>query len=82
MNPTTEFSSVVQTEIKTKLEIRLENDTLWPTQKLMAELFKTTISNINSHLKNIFYKGELAPGATIKEILIVHFSGIREVKKN
>ena len=43
---------------ETKLEVRLENETVWLKQKLMAELFQTTIPNINMHLKNIFATGQ------------------------
>ena len=42
---------------ETKLEVRLENETVWLTQKLMADLFQTTVPNINMHLKNIFDEG-------------------------
>ena len=56
---------------ETNLEVRLENETVWLTQKLMAELFQTTVPNINIHLKNIFEEGELDAQATIKDFLIV-----------
>ena len=46
---------IYQTENgQTKLDVRLENETVWLTQKLMAELFQTTPQNITIHLKNIF----------------------------
>ena len=67
---------------ETKLEVRLENETVWLTQKLMAELFQTTVPNINIHLKNIFEEGELDAQATIKDFLIVRFEGNREVSRN
>ena len=67
---------------ETKLEVRLENETVWLTQKLMAELFQTTIPNINMHLKNIFDEGELDPKSTIKDFLIVRFEGNREVNRS
>lgn len=56
---------------QTKLEVRLENETVWLTQKAMADLFQTTVPNINMHLKNIFEEGELDQMATIKDFLIV-----------
>ncbi len=65
----------------TKLEVRLENETVWLTQKLMAELFQTTIPNINMHLKSIFDEGELEERATVKDFLIVQKEGNREVKR-
>ncbi|MEI6433805.1 MAG: virulence RhuM family protein [Bacteroidota bacterium] len=67
---------------ETKLEVRLENETVWLTQKLMAELFQTTVPNINMHLKNIFKEGELNPKATIKDFLIVRSEGNREVNRS
>ncbi len=67
---------------QTKLEVRLENETVWLTQKSMAELFQTSVPNINIHLKNIFEEGELDPKATIKDFLIVRLEGSREVNRN
>ena len=66
---------------ETKLEVRLENETVWLTQKLMAELFQTTVPNINIHLKNIFEEKELDPKAIIKNFLIVRLEGNREVSR-
>ncbi len=74
---------IYQTETgETKLEVRLENETVWLTQKLMAELFQTTVPNINMHLKNIFEEGELDAKATIQDFLIVQLEGNREVKRS
>ncbi len=74
---------IYQTEDgKTKLDVRLEDETVWLTQKLMAKLFQTTVPNINMHLKSIFDDGELEEQATIKDFLIVQKEGNREVKRN
>jgi len=63
---------IYQTEDgKTKLEVRLENETVWLTQKLMAELFQTTAQNITIHLKNIYEEAELEEAATCKDFLQV-----------
>jgi hypothetical protein len=67
---------------ETKLDVRLEIETVWLTQKLMAELFQTTIPNINMHLKSIFDEGELDEKATIKDFLIVQNEGGRKVERN
>jgi len=64
-----------------KIDVRLENETVWLTQKSMAELFQTTVPNINMHLKNIFDEGELQPESTIKDFLIVRVEGSREVNR-
>lgn len=73
---------IYQTENgETKLDVRFQNETVWLTQKLMAELFQTSIPNINMHLKNTFEEGELEEHRTIKEFLIVQKEGNREVKR-
>ena len=64
-----------------KIDVRLSDETVWLTQKLMAELFHTSIPNINMHLKNIFSEGELKESSTIKDFLIVQQEGTREVKR-
>jgi hypothetical protein len=64
-----------------KIDVRLEGETVWLTQKLMAELFQTTIPNINMHLKSIYEEEELAEEATIKDFLIVQKEGNREINR-
>ena len=64
-----------------KIDVRMENETVWLSQKSMAELFQTTVPNINIHLKNIFDEGELDPNRTIKDFLIVRLEGKREVNR-
>ncbi|EGV43435.1 hydroxyacid dehydrogenase [Bizionia argentinensis JUB59] len=74
---------IYQTENgETKLDVRFQDETVWLTQKLMSELFQTSIPNINMHLKNIFEEGELEENRTIKDFLIVQKEGNREVKRN
>ncbi len=68
-------------EGKTKIEVRLENDNVWLTQKMMAELFQTTPQNITLHLKNIFEEGELQEDATCKDFLQVQTEGSRKVER-
>lgn len=73
---------VYQTEDgRVKLDVRLENETVWLTQKHMAELFQTTPQNITIHLKNIFTEGELEEGATCKDFLQVQIEGNREIER-
>ena len=66
---------------KTKIEVRLQDETVWLTQKLMAELFQTTKQNISLHIQNIFDEGELMPEATVKEYLTVQTEGSRQVNR-
>lgn len=73
---------IYQTEDgRTKLDVRLENDTVWLSQKMMAELFQTTVPNVNIHLKNVYEEGELEAAATIKDFLIVRKEGTRDVQR-
>jgi hypothetical protein len=66
----------------TKIDVRLEDETIWLTQKQLAELFQTTVPNINMHIKNILEVGELEEYSTIKDFLIVQKEGKRNVKRN
>jgi hypothetical protein len=66
---------------RTRIECRFEGETIWLTQALMAELFQTTLQNINLHLQNIYEEGELDPGPTIKSYLIVRTEGTRQVRR-
>ncbi len=52
-----------------KIDVRLENETVWLTQQLMADLFQTTKQNISLHIQSIFDDGELLPEANCQEIL-------------
>jgi len=80
--PKTDFLIYQTEDGQTKIEVRLQDETVWLTQKLMAKLFQTTVPNINLHLKNIFAEGELVEKSTIKDFLIVQQEGIREIKRN
>jgi hypothetical protein len=66
---------------KIKLDVRLEDETVWLTQQLIAQLFQTTVPNISMHIRNIFEEGELTPEATIKKFLTVRQEGNRQVKE-
>lgn len=65
----------------TKIDVRLENETLWLTQQQIADLFQTTKQNVSLHLKNIFEEGELEEAATVKDFLTVRREGRRNVKR-
>ncbi|MDD6003718.1 MAG: RhuM family protein [Bacteroidales bacterium] len=64
-----------------KLEVRLENETVWLTQQQMAELFVTTPQNITMHIRNIYKEGELITESTCKDFLQVRKEGNRNVKR-
>ena len=63
-----------------KLEVRLENETVWLTQAQMAELFGTKRQAITKHLKNIFDCGELLRAATSSVLELLQPEGNRMVK--
>ena len=65
-----------------KLDVRLESETLWLTQQMIAELLQTTVPNISMHIKNIYDEGELSPEATVKDFLTVRKEGNRNVQRN
>ncbi|MDP3285698.1 MAG: RhuM family protein, partial [Desulfobacterales bacterium] len=64
-----------------KIDVRLEDETVWLTQKLMAELFQVKPQNITMHLKNIYDEKELSEEATCKEFLQVQTEGNRTVER-
>lgn len=59
----------------------VENETLWLTQKAMAQLFEVGVPAVNKHLGNIYQEGELLPNATISKMEIVQQEGNRQVKR-
>ena len=64
-----------------KIDVRLDEETLWLSQAQLAELFQTSQQNVSLHIRNIFEEGELAPEATHKKYLLVRAEGGREVKR-
>lgn len=64
-----------------KIDVRLEEETVWLTQKLMAQLFQVKPQNITMHLKNIYLESELNEEATCKEFLQVQTEGSRNVER-
>lgn len=66
---------------RTRIQCRFEEETLWLTQVQLAELFETSVPNINLHLKAIYAEGELAEAATIKSYLMVRTEGTRQVTR-
>ena len=72
---------LIYQEGETKLQVRLDGKTVWLTQRLIAELFQTTVPNVNQHLSTIYEEGELNPEATIKRFLIVQTEGSRSVSR-
>ena len=60
---------------RVKLDVRLENETIWLTQQLMADLFQTSKQNIGQHLKKIFEEGELIQDSVVKKFFTTAADG-------
>ncbi len=60
---------------RTRIEVRLDNETVWLTQNQMAELFQTSIPNVSMHIRNIFKDSELQPDSVVKELLTTAADG-------
>ncbi len=65
-----------------RIDVRLEDETVWLTQQALAELFQTSKQNINHHIQSIIEEGELLPEATVKKYLTVQIEGKRQVRRN
>ncbi|MDR0575057.1 MAG: virulence RhuM family protein, partial [Tannerella sp.] len=65
----------------TNLEVRLEEETVWLTQRQIAYLFGTEIPAISKHIKNIVNSGELDEKATISKMEIVQIEGSRHIMR-
>lgn len=66
----------------TKIDVYFEEDTIWMTQRSMAELYQVTPQNITLHIKHIYQDGELDPAATCKQYLQVQTEGTRKIQRD
>jgi len=64
-----------------KLEVKLQDETVWLTQNQMAELFQTTRNNVTIHIRNCYEEKELSEMSTSKDFLLVQNEGSREIKR-
>ncbi|WP_152004865.1 virulence RhuM family protein [Desulfoluna spongiiphila] len=80
-NSTTEFLIITGQAGEQSIEARYEDETIWLSQKLMAQLFDVGVNTINYHLKEVFESGEIQPEATIRKFRIVQMEGSREVSR-
>jgi len=73
---------VYQTEDgRTKVDVRLEEETVWLTQQIMADLFQTTQQNISFHIRDIYSEGELEKESTYKKYLLVQKECNRPIRR-
>lgn len=66
----------------TKIDVRMESETVWLTLEQMAELFQRDKSTISKHIKNVFAEGELTESATVANFATVQMEGERQVTRN
>lgn len=81
MNENFRFLMYRSAEQEISVNAVIRDETVWLTQKAMAELFGCTPDNISLHLKNIFADGELEEGATAEDFSVVQREGARQVKR-
>ena len=63
------------------IQVRLQDGTVWLSQRLLAELYQVAVPTINIHISTIFSDHELVPEATIRKYLIVQIEGSRQVER-
>ncbi len=80
-NSTAEFLIFTNQSKTSTIEVRYEDETIWLSQKLMAELFDVEVNTINYHLKEIYKSGEIQVERTIRKFRIVQTEGNREVNR-
>ena len=68
-------------DLATRIDVRIEDETVWLSQVQMAELFQSTKQNISLHINNIYKEGELEKSSTVKEYLTVQIEGKRQVQR-
>jgi hypothetical protein len=81
-NSTAEFLIFTGQAGEQSIEARYADETVWLTQKLMAELFAVDVRTVSEHLKNIYASGELEREATVRKFRTVQAEGGREVSRN
>ena len=67
---------------QTRLETRMTGETVWLTQKQMAELFQKDVRTISEHIRNVYEESELAPEPTLRNFRIVQSEGKRQVERD
>lgn len=82
LNPSGEIILYQTEDGKTKIEVRLENDTVWLTLNQIAELFQKAKSTISEHIKNIYDEGELPQESTVRNFRTVQIEKNRSVSRD
>jgi len=69
-------------DLSTKIEVRVENETIWLIQDQIVALFKSSKANISEHIKHAFQTGELNKESTVRKFRIVQMEGRQTVERN
>ena len=69
-------------DAQTRIQVRLEGQSVWLTQAQMAELYQVTVKTISEHLQNIYAERELEPERTVRNLRIVQTEGSRQVRRS
>lgn len=77
----TEFVFFQTEDGRTRVQVRMEDNTVWLPQRLLADLYQKDVRTINEHIQNIYDERELAPEATIRKFRIVQREGARDVER-
>jgi len=80
--PQSQFLLYQTSDGQTRLEVHLDNETVWLSQSQMAELFQRDKSVISRHIKNVFEEGELKPEATVAKFATVQSEGGKQVARD
>jgi hypothetical protein len=81
-NSTAEFLIFTGQSGENSIEVRVAEESVWLTQKLMGVLFEVSVPTINEHLNNLFSQNEISKQATIRDFRIVQKEGARNVARN
>jgi hypothetical protein len=81
-NSTAEFLVFTSQAGEKGIEVRVEDGTVWLTQKLIGALFEVDVRTVSEHLRNIFASEELTEGATLRNFRTVQTEGSRKVSRN
>lgn len=81
-NSTAEFLIFTKQSKEKTIEVIVDEESVWLSQKLIAELFGTTKQNVSLHLKNIYDNNELTKKQTVKDFLTIQNEGTKKVKRN
>ncbi|MDY4342066.1 virulence RhuM family protein [Xanthomonas sp. LF07-6] len=79
--PTSELILYRSEDAQTRIQVRLEGESVWLTQAQIAELYQVSVKTISEHLQNIYAEGEVEAERTVRKLRIVQAEGSRQVRR-